>query len=114
LRVIVCGSRNWLGLHKIKERLKHLPPETIIISGHCKGADMLGEWAAKDLGFTAEVYPADWRTHGYAAGPLRNQQMLDTGADLVIAFHNNIAASKGTKDMLSRAVKAGVPIELIT
>jgi len=113
MRVIFCGSRNWLNLYKIKERMRLLPEDTIIISGHCKGADMESEWAAKDLGYTCEVYPANWREYGRAAGVLRNQQMLDTGVDLVIAFHPDISKSKGTLDMITRAAKAGVNVELI-
>jgi hypothetical protein len=56
-----------------------------------------------------ESYPADWATHKRAAGPIRNQQMLDTGIDLCIGFHPDITKSKGTKDMLTRASKAGIP-----
>ena len=41
------------------------------------------------------------------APPLRNQRMLDEGKpDLVVAF----PGGGGTKDMVRRAVKAGVPI----
>ena len=41
------------------------------------------------------------------AGPLRNQRMLDEGKpDLVVAF----PGGGGTKDMVRRSVKAGVPI----
>lgn len=40
-------------------------------------------------------------------GPLRNQRMLEEGKpDLVVAF----PGGGGTKDMVRRAAKAGVPI----
>jgi hypothetical protein len=112
-RVIVCGDRNWEDSGKILGRLTRLPSDTTIISGHCRGADKLGEASAKLLGLKLEVYPAYWKEEGKAAGVLRNQRMLDTGADLVIAFHSNINRSVGTRDMLTRATKAGVPTELI-
>jgi len=38
---------------------------------------MLGiEWAEAN-GIEVARFPADWDTHGRAAGPIRNQQMLD-------------------------------------
>jgi hypothetical protein len=40
--------------------------------------------------------------------------MLDTEQpDLVIAFHKNLAASKGTADMVKYARKKGVPVRLV-
>jgi len=49
----------------------------------------------------------EWDKIGKKAGPLRNQRMLDEGKpDLVVAF----SGSGGTKDMVRRAVKAGVSV----
>jgi len=58
----------------------------------------------------AEPHPADWERHGRAAGPIRNQEMADAGADLCIAFPYGIG--KGTYDMIERARKAGIPVEI--
>lgn len=39
--------------------------------------------------------------------------MLDEGKPtLVLAFHEHIIMSKGTKDMMRRALKAGLPVYL--
>jgi len=39
--------------------------------------------------------------------------MLDEGKPTyVLAFHDNLAESKGTKDMVTRAKKAGIPVEV--
>ena len=83
------------------------PPSTVIIHGAAKGADSLAsEWAALNE-VKEEVFPADWKTHGRAAGPIRNQQMLDEGKpDLVIAF----PGGRGTADMVKRARKAGIEV----
>jgi hypothetical protein len=70
--------------------------------------------AAKVLGFPIWEFPADWDTHGRSAGPLRNRKMLDTKPDLVIAFHGNLNASKGTKNMVHQARRNGVETEIIT
>ena len=57
-----------------------------------------------------EVYPADWRTHGRAAGPLRNARMIAEGKpDLVIAFKGN----RGTQDCCRKAEAAGIPVRRI-
>ena len=46
-------------------------------------------------------------TYGKAAGPIRNQQMLDEGKpDVVIAF----PGASGTADMINRAGLTNVPV----
>jgi hypothetical protein len=70
------------------------------------GADSLAHEAARDQGRRCEVFHADWERHGKAAGPIRNQAMIDAGADLVIAF----PGGRGTADLIRRARKAGIPV----
>lgn len=51
------------------------------------------------------TFRANSRKHGRAAGPIRNQQMLDEGKPhLVVAF----PGGTGTADMVRRAQAAGV------
>jgi len=41
--------------------------------------------------------------------------MLEEGVpSLVLAFHNDVASSKGTADMIKRARSKGVPVEVIS
>lgn len=117
MRVLVCGGRDWpttptqvIGLCN---RLDRLPPDTILVHGACRGADRLAACYAAYRGLTRESYPAQWRTYGKAAGPMRNRQMLATGIDRVLAFHAHIETSKGTADMVRIALRAGVPVEVI-
>ena len=115
LRVLCCGDRDWADWAVILERLSLLPRETIVIEGECRGADKMCKAVAKELGFKVIPFRAKWTTYGRAAGPIRNQLMLDEGKpDLVIAFHTNIEMSKGTAGMIALAKKAGVPTELVT
>ena len=59
------------------------------------------------------AFPADWDKYHKAAGHIRNQQMLTEGKPtLVLAFHHDLARSKGTKDMVRRALKAGLAVYL--
>jgi len=55
-------------------------------------------------------YPADWKRYGYKAGPIRNKQMLVEGKpDVVLAFpRGSLSETRGTKDMVKQARKAGV------
>lgn len=123
MRILVCGGRdydNWSELVKTlddlcvergaiseKDKYGNWMPRVTIISGMAKGADhMAVGWAVINW-CPWEEYPADWKTHGKAAGPIRNQQMLDEGnPDLVVAF----PGGRGTADMVKRAKKSGVEV----
>ena len=85
-------------------------PHTLI-HGAAPGADTLAaQWAQDQRRITVEAYPADWATHGKAAGPIRNQKMLTEGQPLlVVAFINRpLAESRGTADMIGRARAASI------
>jgi hypothetical protein len=86
-----------------------------VITGCCRGADSLAILVAKELGFDYRVYPANWSEYGKSAGPKRNQTMIDIEKPvLVIAFHDCIDKSKGTKDMLKRARYHGIQTILVS
>jgi len=111
--ILVCGSRDWKNIELIRDHLSRLSPVKVIHGG-CSGADMISGVIAKEIGIPVQVFPADWKSHGRSAGPIRNQKMLDEGKpDLILAFHNNIDSSRGTKDMVKRAKKIGVPVDVI-
>ena len=94
--------------------LAEFPQGTTIIEGDCRGADRMAGCLAAVLGFKQKSFPANWAKYGRAAGPIRNQQMIDEGKpDLVIAFHENLRQSTGTKDMLEKALAAGIPYVVI-
>lgn len=119
MRVLVCGDRNWKRMDVVERELKKLPKDTIIIHGAARGADTLAGFVADRIGLKVindgKGFPAKWNIYGRAAGPIRNQQMLDEGKpDLVLAFHEHIEDSLGTIDMISRSKKAGVKVILIT
>lgn len=127
-RILVCGSRNygqekfeyWIIRTILDELLRHWrdhnSDKMTLIEGGGKGADSVAfDWARDEyLRVDHLSFPADWDTYGKAAGPIRNQQMLDEGRpDLVLAFTSNLKESKGTKDMVTRAAKAGVEVRII-
>lgn len=113
MKVLICGDREWWNSKKIANRVKQLPPNTIVIHGACRGADRIAGNAAFNRGLVVRQFPAQWSRYGSAAGPIRNKRMLDEKPDLVIAFHSNLTESKGTKNMLMLAGKAGILTEVI-
>ena len=112
MKVLVCGDRHWTDRVAIRDRLVRLPEDSIIIHGGASGADTLAGEIAKAIGFTVMVFEAGWRLYGRAAGPIRNQQMIDQKPDLVLAFHKDITTSRGTADTLNRTRKAEISWEL--
>lgn len=90
--------------------LEGFPKGTVVIEGEASGADTWGRRAAESLGFEVLPFPANWDKYSKAAGPIRNRQMLDEGKpDLVLAFHDDIESSKGTKDCIKAAEQRGIP-----
>jgi hypothetical protein len=116
MRVLVCGDRNWTNKEAIRAQLLHRKGYIDgIIEGGARGADSLAGECADELEIFCMVFPAEWDKYGKAAGPIRNQQMLNEGKpDLVLAFHKDIENSKGTKHMVKISRKAGIPVEVIT
>lgn len=113
MRVIVCGSRGWKDRDQIAHILSSLPGDTTIVHGAARGADRLaGDVAERDCGFKVEQYPADWGKNPRRAGHIRNDVMLDTDPDLVIAFWDGI--SRGTGSMIDKARKRGILVEVYT
>lgn len=84
-----------------------LPTDITIISGMAKGVDSVAaDWAVANYA-KLEPYHADWNKYKKAAGPIRNQRMLDEGKpDLVIAF----PGGSGTAHMKRIARSAGVKV----
>jgi len=109
MRLLVCGDRHWTDYNTIRRVIKEYSPE-VVIEGEARGADSLARLAAESLNIPVIKFPAQWDLYGRAAGPIRNKQMLEEGKpDMVLAFHDNTQASKGTKNMVMLARKAYIP-----
>ncbi len=109
-RIVIGGYRNFNDYEVFKAFVNSCigdENEITVLSGHCKGADLMAEQYAEEKGFATEIYPADWKKYGRAAGPIRNKQMVEK-ADIVIAFTCDRAT--GTKNLISHAQKLGKKI----
>ena len=114
MKILVCGSRTWHGLDIIEDALRPYTggqPNVTIIHGGAPGADSIAGHVAYLMGYHIQVYRANWRQYGRAAGYMRNKQMLMEGKpDLVLAFWDGKSA--GTKMMIELAKKAGVEVKI--
>jgi len=106
-RYIVCGGRDfsdWQFMDKSLMVILKTEWNFVIVHGDARGADRMAEGWAKHCFVCYEAHPANWDLYGKKAGGIRNQEMLDTGVDGVIAFPGGY----GTADMVRRAEQAGV------
>lgn len=101
MKVIIAGGRDFTNYALVEEAIKRSAFEiTQVVSGNAKGVDTLGEVWALANNVPVEAFPADWATHGRAAGPIRNREMADY-ADALIAIWDG--ESKGTANMIMQA-----------
>lgn len=92
MRVLITGSRDWEDEDQVFNILTALGlgEGDTLVSGACPtGADKMCEDVAEFLGADVERHPAQWNTYGKSAGFRRNQEMVDMGADVCVAFIRN-------------------------
>lgn len=114
MKVLVCGGRDYDDVVTLVSTLNRIHAETPIhdvVHGAARGADMLAhEWAYQN-NVRMWPCPANWKTFGKAAGPLRNNKMLrDHTIDLVVAF----PGGAGTADMIRKAEAEGIRVMRVT
>lgn len=102
----VCLARNWIIADDPEAPESNWLASVTLIHGGAKGADLLADaWAVNNWCSIIQM-KADWKTHGKAAGPLRNHLMLKEKPDLVIAF----PGGKGTAHMVKIAKQEGIEV----
>lgn len=113
MKLIIAGSRDWTNYARVCEFLDPICHQvTEVVSGKCPtGADGMGERWARENDIPVKGFPPDWKTHGKAAGPIRNRQMAEY-ADALILFWSG--HSPGSKNMLDEALKRGLQVTSVT
>lgn len=109
--LMVCGGRNYGPPGAVFAVLDHIQrergPFARVIHGAClTGADHWADIWATSHGIAVEKHHAEWQRLGRAAGPTRNQKMIDSGPSLVVAF----PGGRGTTDAVMRARAAGIEV----
>lgn len=122
MRVLITGSRDNTNVSLIEgvlngvyeEFLKSgrgLTEEFVVVHGGARGADFIASrWTSKHLHIVNERHPADWDQYKRAAGAIRNQVMVDLGADVCLAFP--LGGSIGTWDCVNKAKKADIEVRI--
>lgn len=114
MRVAFTGGRAFRDSARVRDAIMDLAEgaggggRLQVIVGDAAGADHLVRRWCRALHIPHRVYEARWVEYGRAAGPLRNQQMIEVGPDLVVAF----PGGAGTADMLRRAEPAGIAVRM--
>lgn len=121
LRVLVTGSRAWpypALLHAVLMDTWHDATQLhgpgtrlLIVHGACPtGADIQADQWAAHHGHPREPHEADW-SRGHVGGPERNAHMASLGAAICLAAPRGV--SKGTRNCMKEARRAGIPVRLI-
>ena len=108
MKLIIAGGRDYRLTTEDYVRLEKINNENdllCVVSGCASGADSCGELWANGTNIPVKKFPADWKTHGKKAGPLRNAEMAEY-ADAVALF----PGGEGTDSMYREAKKAGLKI----
>lgn len=131
---LVTGSRTWGHYSKThgdpevqleRKRMcavfKRLVPGSIVLHGLANGADKWAEEESSNHGLFSMGMPyAGWLGRG--GGPARNRKMQTVMVGLreagwatrVLSFHQDLARSKGTLDMVSIALDERFPVTHIS
>jgi hypothetical protein len=111
-RVLVCGGRDYddsIHVCDVLGKLHETSPISLVIEGGARGADAYARAWAESMKVEHVTEHADWEANGRAAGPIRNQTMIEEySPDLVIAF----PGGRGTADMVTRARAHGIRVEM--
>lgn len=109
--LIIAGSRDISDYDLVKKfYLDSGFKPSEIVSGRCRGVDILGERISREiLGKEPVMFPADWKGKGKGAGYIRNGEMGDYAHGLLAIQKNN---SNGTQDMIDKAIKLGLDVKV--
>lgn len=102
MRVLVTGSRDYADTFRVRYEIRkagarYLPSSIVVVHGACpEGADAIADEFAREHHLTVERHPAKWAewkrktpaNRRNPAGMIRNQEMVDAGADVCLAFIN--------------------------
>jgi hypothetical protein len=119
-RILVTGSRDWddvaalrRALNDVLAALANPATSVTVVHGDCpNGADRQASVWVRDCQrgplwtVAEEKHPANWQLNGKRAGFIRNQLMVNLGADVCLAFIRN--GSRGASHTARLAEEAGI------
>jgi hypothetical protein len=108
-KIAVVGSRSYNDTEKIRLVLSTILEhhgKFIMVSGGCKGPDLIAETWAKENNIDTVIFLPNWKKYGRAAGPIRNKDIVNE-CNYLIAFWDQ--KSKGTKSSIKQCEKTQTP-----
>lgn len=111
MKVIIAGSRKssypFARVVSAANESGWIGQMTEVVSGGAEGIDESAEAWARAYKIPCKRFPADWKKHGRAAGPIRNREMA-AYADALIAVWDG--ESKGAANMILEMHRQGKPV----
>lgn len=99
MKVVVAGSREIYDYQSVVTAIELSGFQiTEVVSGTARGPDRLGEQWARENHIKITRFPADWKSLGPAAGPIRNKQMAEYADAAVVVWDGS---SSGSKNMIA-------------
>ena len=104
MRIAIVGSREYSDFEEVREYVRSLPKDTVVVTGGARGVDNIAADEANKCGLDVVVHLANWDLHGKKAGPIRNAVVVED-CDKLKAFWDG--DSPGTRDVVAKARRAG-------
>ncbi len=99
MKLAIVGGRDFTNYELLCEKIENLQIDEIV-SGGAKGADTLAKRYAEEHNIPYIEFPADWKKHKKAAGPIRNSEIVNYCDKLIACWDGK---SKGTSDSITKA-----------
>jgi hypothetical protein len=118
MRVLITGATTWIDVNALRRELIQLPVNSVIVTGDTPGVDANAITVARELGLGVEAMYKTKDDHlRYPEDPWKglNDRMLETGIDLVLAFHADYdkpGMARGTKHAVELAQRAEIEVRI--
>jgi hypothetical protein len=100
--VLIVGSREYPDLEEVREFVRTLSADTIIVSGGAKGVDQAAAEEGRKLGMAVLELTAPWGCDGNAAGHVRNAwlvELIPEGGKVRAFWDGKSRGTKGTIEL---------------
>ena len=119
MRIIVTGSPHWTEPRAVTGELARLylqhGPYVLVHKAGGTGVDAatheFQEVAGEALGIFEVRHPADYETHGKDARVRKGAELVQKGADLLVAFQ--LFDDEDTAQIVKLAEEAGIPVKKV-
>lgn len=107
--VVVSGGRDYKDIATVEDTLFWLNPDLVYVGDCPTGLDKFVRNWCDENEVSKKLFRAEWNTHGKAAGPIRNREMIGAASRDIehICIFVAFPGGKGTKDCTIAAETSG-------